>query len=146
MDIVKTLLNEKGREVYSVPPDASVRTLATLMHEKRVGAILVSHGEIPLGIVSERDLVTRVLLQGRDPDATRAEEVMTRDLVAVTESTPIREAMAVMTNRRCRHLPVIEEGRLSGIVTIGDATRWDSRGQRFEIHKLKEYVARKYPA
>jgi CBS domain-containing protein len=145
MDTVKLLLDEKGRDVYSVRPDATVRELANLMNDKRVGAVLIRDEETTKGIVSERDLVTRVLLAGKDPDATRADEIMTRDLVVVTPSTPIREAMAVMTERRCRHLPVLEEGRLEGIVSIGDTTRWDSRDQEFKIRKLHDYVTRKYP-
>lgn len=145
MDKVSTLIREKGSEVIAVSPDDAVLDLARLMTERHIGAVLVLDGDAPLGIVSERDLTTRVLLPGLDPSTTRAEQVMTRDMVAVSPTTSIHQAMAVMTRQRCRHLPVMEGGKLVGLVSIGDCTRWASRNQEVVIRHLSDYIADKYP-
>ena len=145
MGTVSTLIQEKGAEVVAVPAEESVLNLARLMAEKHIGAVLVREGETPVGIVSERDLTTRVLLPGLDPGATRAREIMTRDLVAVSPSATVQEAMAVMTHQRCRHLPVMEGSELVGLVSIGDCTRWVSRDQSVVIRHLRDYIADKYP-
>ena len=144
-DLVSRLLEEKGRDVFSVSPDTSVRTTAEIMAQHRIGAILVLRQEHVAGIFSERDLLTRVLLRGLDPASTPVSEVMSTDMVYVTQETPICEAMAVMTERRCRHLPVLEGGKLHGMISIGDCTRWLSRDQDYTIHHLTHYIHNKYP-
>lgn len=145
MEKVRLLLEEKGTEVVAVSPETPVFDLVRTMSERHIGAVLVLDGKRPVGIVSERDIMTRVLLQGSDPRSVTAGEVMSRDLVVVSPSTPIRETMAVMTQQRCRHLPVMEGGNLVGVVSIGDCTRWVSRSQEFTIHHMKDYIADKYP-
>ncbi|MGA9752348.1 MAG: CBS domain-containing protein [Acidobacteriota bacterium] len=145
MDTVKRILEEKGTEVFSVSPETTVMDAAHLMSEHRIGAVLIMAAGHVRGIFSERDLLQRVLLRGSNSESLPVSEVMSTDMVYVTPDTPVREAMAVMTERRCRHLPVMEEGRLCGMVSIGDCTRWVSRDQDFTIRHLTDYIANKYP-
>jgi CBS domain-containing protein len=145
METVASLLTEKGSEVFSVSPETTAFDLACTMNEHHIGAVIVVENSTPVGIVSERDFLIRVILRGLDPKSVKAGEVMTRDLVVVSPQTPIHEAMAVMTQQRCRHLPVLNEGRLVGLVSIGDCTRWVSRSQEFTIHHMRDYIADRYP-
>lgn len=145
MDRVSRLLEEKGNAIHFVGPESKVWETAAVMAEKRIGAILVMKDVQVLGIFSERDLLTRVLLKGLDPRATPVSEVMSTDMVYVTPDTPVPEAMAVMTQRRCRHLPVMHEGKLQGMISIGDCTRWVSRDQEFTIKHLTDFIHNKYP-
>jgi CBS domain-containing protein len=98
-----------------------------------------------VGIFTERDVLVRVVDAGRDPAATRVEEVMTRELAVIRSATRVEEAMSVMTEKRCRHLPVVEEGRLAGMISIGDVTRWIVRNQRHTIDDLVSYIGGEYP-
>jgi CBS domain-containing protein len=140
MDTVGELLNEKGKDVYSVEPSATVFQAVEMMCARHVGALLVTAAEAVCGIISERDVMTRVILEQRDPAKTLVDEVMTRAVACVLPTTSTREAMAVMTERRCRHLPVVAEGRLVGMLSIGDLVRNASRDQAFEIQMLTEYI------
>jgi CBS domain-containing protein len=145
MDKVKRLIEEKGPEVYSVPPEETVWEAVRTMAGRHIGAILVIDKNQLIGIFSERDLLVRVLLTGLDPTATPIKAVMSTDMVYVTPDTSVREAMAVMTERRCRHLPVMEGQELRGMVSIGDCTRWVSRDQDYTIRHLQDYIHGKYP-
>ena len=109
-----------------------------------IGALLVCNAGVPLGIFSERDLMRRVILARKDPMTTLVEHVMTTDVVCVTPTTRAREAMAIMTNRRCRHLPVVEGGHVTGVLSIGDLVRGASHDQAFEIQLLTDYVRGAY--
>ncbi|WP_437276544.1 CBS domain-containing protein [Sorangium sp. So ce375] len=140
MDNIGEILNRKGRNVYTIPPDATVFEAVQSMCMRRVGALLVSIDGSPSGIISERDVMARVILARRDPAETPVAEVMTCEVVCVEPSTPARQAMAVMTERRCRHLPVVQDGRVVGMISIGDLVHWISREQEFEIRMLTEYV------
>ena len=140
MDNIGEILNRKGRNVYTIPPDATVFEAVQSMCMRRVGALLVSIDGSPSGIISERDVMARVILARRDPAETPVAEVMTCEVVCVEPSTPARQAMAVMTERRCRHLPVVQDGRVVGMISIGDLVHWISREQEFEIKMLTEYV------
>jgi CBS domain-containing protein len=144
MDTVEEILKDKGGDVYAISPRASVLQAVELMCARRVGALLVATTEATLGIVSERDVLSRVILDGRAPDETSVEQVMTRAVACVRPTTTAREAMAVMTERRCRHLPVVAEGGVVGMVSIGDLVRWASREQASEIRMLTEYVSGGY--
>jgi CBS domain-containing protein len=114
------------------------------MCEKHIGALLVTQGRVPLGIFSERDLMRRVILAQKDPVTTYVSDVMTTEVVCVGPTTPAREAMALMTDRRCRHLPVVDAGEVAGILSIGDFVRWMSVEQAFEIRVLTDYVRGAY--
>ena len=139
------ILKEKGSAVLSVGRDATVLDAVEAMCSHKVGAVLVCSGNRPEGIFTERDLMTRVILAHRDPAATRVEDVMTSEVVCVDPDTRAEEAMAIITDRRCRHLPVVGEGQISGLVSIGDLVRWTNRTKEFHIRMLTDYISGKYP-
>ncbi len=145
VDTLDAVLAHKGNTVHWVAPESSVLEAVRKMNQERIGAVLVCSGGTPVGIFTERDVLCRVVDQGRDPYITRVRQVMTTELATVKPSTTIEEAMAVITDRRCRHLPVMEGGTLRGMVSIGDLTRWASRHQEFHIQDLVNYITSKYP-
>ncbi len=140
------LLRRKGPEVHAVSPTATVLDAVEAMNRERVGALVVRDGEALVGMFTERDVLTRVVASGRDPAATPVGTVMTRDLVTVGPEITVEQAMAVITERRCRHLPVVEGGRLVGLLSSGDLTRWVTRNQAWHIEDLVNYITGKYPA
>jgi CBS domain-containing protein len=144
MDTIEEILEDKGYHVHAIAPNATVLEAVELMCARRVGALLVATAEATLGIISERDVMTRVILERRAPSETSVERVMTRAVACVHPTTHAREAMAVMTERRCRHLPVVAEGGVIGMISIGDLVRWASREQEAEIRMLTEYVSGGY--
>jgi len=135
----------KGSTVHSVAPEATVLDAVRAMNRQKIGALLVQNGTEVVGIFTERDVLCRVLDSERDPEATKVSEVMSTELVAVQPSTRVEEAMAVITEKRCRHLPVLDDGELVGLVSIGDLTRWVSRHQEGHIQDLVNYITNKYP-
>ncbi len=142
MPTVTEILSKKGGQVYFVRPDASVLDAAVLMNEHKVGSLVVSDGDEIHGIFTERDVLSRVVAQRRDPAATRVDEVMTRDVVCGTPETSIEEARGVMKNRRLRHLPIVsDEGRLFGMVSIGDLNAHETDAREMTIHFLEAYIA-----
>ena len=144
-DSLKTLLKNKGRTVHAVPPETTVLDAVRKMNQERIGALLVMNGDDLVGIFTERDVLTRIVDQGRDPGATRVAEVMTSKPVVVSAAATVNEAMAVVTEKRCRHLPVVDEGRLVGLVSAGDLTHWVTRGHEYHIQDLVNYITGKYP-
>jgi CBS domain-containing protein len=144
-DTLRTLLKSKGRAVHTVSPESTVLDAVRKMNHERIGALLVmSHDEL-VGIFTERDVLTRVVDQVRDPSATRVAEVMTSQPVVVTAAATINEAMAIVSEKRCRHLPVVDEGKLVGLVSAGDLTHWVTRGHEYHIQDLVNYITGKYP-
>jgi CBS domain-containing protein len=139
-DVAK-LLEGKGTDVLQIDADATVFDAIKRMVEANVGALLVAeHGKVA-GIVTERDYLRRVTLEGRTEEETLVREIMTSPLVYVTPETSVEECMAVMTERRIRHLPVFADGReLVGIVSIGDLVKFKSAEQDFQIKFLTEYI------
>ncbi|MBI2839663.1 MAG: CBS domain-containing protein [Acidobacteria bacterium] len=146
MDTVGTLLREKGSSVLTTPAEATVLQAVEAMCAHKIGAVLVERDGAPAGIFSERDVMSRVILTRKDPSTTKVADVMTRELVCIEPGTAAAEAMAIMTQRRCRHLPVVNEGKVVGMISIGDLVRWASRNQEFEIRMLTDYISGKYPA
>jgi CBS domain-containing protein len=146
-EILKTLIEHKGGEVYSVAPTATVTDAVTTMNAHRIGAVLVMEpgASSPTGIFTERDVLQRVINAGRDPDTVSVREVMTSSLVVVGPSTSVEEAMAVVTEKRCRHLPVVDGDQLVGLVSSGDLTRWMIRDQSIHIDHLVSYITDQYP-
>ena len=122
-DSLGDLLDEQNPVIHSVHPDISVTECINRMNEHRVGAMLVMEEDQLLGIFTERDAITRVLGAGLDPVSTHVSTVMTSNPVWVSTSTTLEEAMSIITNQRIRHLPVIEDGKVLGIVSSGDLTR-----------------------
>jgi CBS domain-containing protein len=137
---VSQILEEKGHDVLQIEADASVFEAVKRMVEANVGSLLVTErGEIA-GIVTERDYLRRVTVEGRTDKETSVREIMSSQLVVVTPQTSIDECMALMTDRRIRHLPVTDRGGVVGIVSIGDVVKFKSKQQSFEIKFLHEYI------
>jgi CBS domain-containing protein len=145
MQPLDRILEEKGRRLFVTAPEATVLEAAELMSEARVGALLVMEGDTLVGIFSERDVMSRVVLRGLDPKRTYIREVMTRDVVCVENDVSPDDAMAIITGRRVRHLPVIQGRRVVGVVSIGDLVRWAIRDREQSIVQLNEYVIGRYP-
>lgn len=141
METVADIVADKGDRVYSVKPGTTVIDAVDVMCKRHVGAILVSDDYArPIGVFSERDLMARVVLRRLDPLTTLVDEVMTRELACVDLDTTATEAMAIMTQRRCRHLPVMNDGHVVAMISIGDLVRDASRHQEYEIRLLHEYI------
>jgi CBS domain-containing protein len=139
-DVAK-LLEGKGTDVLRIDADATVFDAIRRMVDSNVGALLVTERGKVAGIVTERDYLRRVTLEGRTAEETLVREIMTSPLVYVTPETSVEECMAVMTERRIRHLPVFADGRdLVGIVSIGDVVKFKSAEQDFQIKFLTEYI------
>lgn len=140
------LLERKGRQLYSVAPDATVYEAIALMSEKGIGAVLVIEGQKLRGILSERDYTRKVILQGRASKETHVEEIMTREVVVAPPDITVEDAMRLMTGNRIRHLPVMEGDGVSGIVSIGDLVKWVISTQEETITHLRHYIAGGYMA
>ena len=134
------ILEEKGGEVLKVDADASVFEAVQLMVEKNVGSLLVTEGGDITGIVTERDYLRRVALEGRTDRETPIREIMSSPLIVASPDTTVDECMALMTDRRIRHVPVVEEGGVVGVVSIGDLVKFKSKLQTFEIQYLTNYI------
>src|ERR671914_347860 len=140
MNRVKEILDDKGQDVLQIEADASVYDAVKQMVEAGVGSPLVTEGgEVP-GIFTERDYLRRMTLEGRDDKGTAVREVMSSPLVVVTPEDTIDECMAMMTDRRIRHLPVVVESDVVGVVSIGDIVKFKSKQQSFEIKYLTDYI------
>ena len=140
MTTVRQILQNKGYDVWSVPPDATVYEALELMAEKNIGAVLVLDGERVAGIFSERDYARRVVLHGKSSKTTPIHEVMTSKVFYVRPDHTIEECMALMTDKRIRHLPVMENERLIGIISIGDVVKAMISQQQFIIEQLEHYI------
>ena len=140
MNKVAEILEEKGHDVLRIEASASIYDAVKRMVDRNVGALLVMDGGEVAGIVTERDYLRRVALQGRPDEETPVREIMSSPLVVVTPETSIDECMALMTDRRIRHLPVVDGGEVAGIVSIGDVVKFKSKQQSFEIQFLHDYI------
>jgi CBS domain-containing protein len=146
MKRVQDILAQKpSQEIFTIAPEDSLMNAVVSMVEKNVGALLVTTGGRLIGIVTERDYLRFVAAQGRTARDTPVREVMTRTVIYVTPGSTVEEAMAVMTEKRIRHLPVLDEGRLLGVISIGDVVKQNARLKEFQIRTLQEYIADNYP-
>jgi CBS domain-containing protein len=138
---VSQILEEKGHDVLQIEAESSVHEAVKAMVAANVASLLVTEdGEIT-GIITERDYLRRVTVEGRTDEGTSVREIMSSPLIVVTPHTSIDECMALMTDRRIRHLPVVDDrGRVVGIVSIGDVVKFKSKQQSFEITFLHEYI------
>jgi CBS domain-containing protein len=144
MSTIRTILEGKSPVVHSIFPDDSVLRAVQVMCTNRVGALLVELEGRVVGILSERDVMLRVVLAQRAASSTTVDDVMTSDVVSVDVDSESEEAMALMTERRVRHLPVLDHGSVTGIVSIGDLVRSVSAEQDYELRTIKEYVSGAY--
>jgi len=142
---VTILLKEKGTTVFWISDDSTVDAAVAEMNRHRIGAVLAkSEGKV-VGIFTERDVLTRVIASGRDPKATTIREVMTTDYKWITRDTSVEDAMQLMTDKRVRHLPVLENHEAVGMISIGDITRWLLKVNEMEAENLRRYVFDEYP-
>ena len=137
---VKTILDTKGHEFWSVGPQTSVYDAVRLMAEKEVGSVLVLENGKVQGIVTERDYARKVVLEGKTSPATPVAEIMTAQVLCTHPEQTIEEAMALMTEKRVRHLPVLVDGQITGVVSIGDLVKAVISEQQFLIQQLESYI------
>lgn len=139
------ILRHKGSRVSHVTPESTVQDAVKQMNRERVGALLVMVGDTIVGIFTERDLLSRVVAEDRSPVKTLVGDVMTTEIVAVKPTRTVGEAMQIVSEKRVRHLPVVEDGRLLGIISSGDLTRWTVAEKEGLIHSLMDYIQGTYP-
>ena len=145
MGMIAHVLATKGTQVHSIRPTDTVFDAVKKMVEVNSGSLIVMEGDEVRGIITERDYLRNIVLAGRTSKETQVREIMTTKLVVVEPSTSVEEAMAIMTDRHIRHLPVIERGKLGGIVSIGDLVKQISQDRKFEVQYLTDYITGKYP-
>jgi CBS domain-containing protein len=141
MKLVKHLLDNKGGALISIVEDASVLDAVTLMADHSVGSLLVMDGQVLKGIVTERDYARKVIIKGRSSDTTRVGEIMTSEVVTATLQQTVKECMTVMTERKIRHLPVVDDERVVGMISIGDLVQAIIAHQQEEIQHLEQYIS-----
>jgi len=140
MTTVRQLLDRKGRAIFSVKPEAPVLEAIRAMAEYHVGALLVMAGEALAGIVSERDYARKVILKGRSSGDTPVRDIMTTSVLTVSPEATVQQCMQLVTDKRVRHLPVIEDGRVVGMVSIGDLVKAVIAEQQQQIEQLESYI------
>jgi CBS domain-containing protein len=141
MFVVKDLLYEKGDDVWSITPEVTVREALEMMAEKRIGALLVMEADQPVGVFSERDLARRIIRVKESPLDQPVNRIMTSPVITVEPLQSIEECMGLMTDKHVRHLPVVERGRVIGIISIGDVVAAMIRSREKTIRKLENYIA-----
>src|SRR6266566_7226220 len=140
MKQISDLLNEKGRDVWSLPPDATVYDAIDQMAEKGVGALLVMEGERLVGIVSERDYARKVILKGKASREIQVREIMSHPVICISPELTVEQTMALMTDNHVRHLPVVVEEAVVGVISIGDVVRAIIEDKEFYIQQLTTYI------
>ncbi len=141
MKLVKHLLDAKGRNIISVDPGLSVLDAIRLMADKRVGALIVMQADKLNGIVTERDYARKVIIKGRSSESTRVDEIMTADVLTTTPDQTVQHCMSVMSEGRFRHLPVVDDDAVVGIISIGDLVQAIIADQKEEIEHLEHYIS-----
>ena len=142
MTHVRHLLDRKGRAIYSVKPDDPVLEAIRVMADRHVGALLVMEGARLVGIVSERDYARKIILKGRSSADTPVSQIMSSPVLTVGPQSSVQECMELMTEHRVRHLPVVESGRVVGVVSIGDLVKAVIQDQQETIEQLESYIHR----
>ena len=142
---VRSLLRNKGRVIWSIGPEETVFRAIEIMSEKQIGCLVVLIGGQLAGIVSERDYARKVILKGRSSQETRVRDIMSTPALFVTPEKTVADAMRIMTNRRVRHLPVLEGDKVVGMLSIGDLVNWVIDSQQQTIKHLHNYIAGNYP-
>jgi CBS domain-containing protein len=144
MITVKDILDEKGHTAWTIGPDAKVLEALELMAKKGLGALVVLENDEVVGIMSERDYARKIMLMGRQSQDTPVRDIMTREVYGVHDDTTAEECMALMTDKHIRHLPVCKEGKLAGIISIGDVVKAVITDQKVKIENLENYIMGKY--
>ena len=142
LDSVSAILKHKGGQVWFIDPEATVYEALEVMANKGIGALLVSQGAKLLGVISERDYARRIILHGRSSKATKVREIMSSPAVTLNRDASVDEAMRIMTERRIRHLPVMnQDGSVAGIVSVGDLVKWIITSHEKTIEQLESYIS-----
>lgn len=142
---IDMLLSDKGSDVWSINPRATVFDAIKLMAEKNVGALLVTEGETLVGILSERDYTRKVILKGKSSRETPVKDIISSNPIVVSPSDSVMDCMRLMTQNRIRHLPVLDGDRIVGVVSIGDLVNWTISAQSAAIDQLHKYISGEYP-
>jgi CBS domain-containing protein len=145
VDSVRLVLKQKGQDIWYVSPDACVYDAIEIMAEKYVGALLVVADGNLVGVVSERDYARKVILQGKSSKQTQVKEIMTSPAIFVTPDHTVEDSMRIMTEKHIRHLPVVDNGKILGVVSIGDLVKWMISAQQQTISQLHSYITNTYP-
>ena len=140
MTTIKQVLDRKGHDVLTVRPDDTVRHALEQMASRNVGAVIVTEKDAPVGIFTERDYARNVILKGRSSSNTPIRDIMVSDVIFVQPEQTVDECMAIMSEKRFRHLPVLQEGKLVGIISIGDLVKTIIDEQAFTIEQLQGYI------
>ena len=140
MKTIKDILKTKGTTIWSISPDASVFDALTLMAEKNAGAVIVMEAGKLVGILSERDYARKVIIKGKTSKKTKVREIMTEKVLYVSSSQKVEDCMALMTEKRIRHLPVLENETLIGVISIGDVVKAVISDQKNVIDQLEKYI------
>ncbi|HWM27938.1 MAG TPA: CBS domain-containing protein [Woeseiaceae bacterium] len=141
MKLVCHLLDSKGRDVLSIGPDASVLDAIKLMSDKGIGALVVMDGDAMAGIVTERDYARKVILKGRASETTPVRDIMSVDVVTTSSHESVEKCMNTVTDLRIRHLPVVDDGKVCGIISIGDLVKAIIADQQHAIEQLEHYIS-----
>ena len=143
---ITAILDRKGRTVFSVAPRTSVADAVAEMNRHRVGSVLVLDGGKLVGIFTERDVLRRVVGASVDPRESVVADVMTTGVITISPDATVEETMVIFTEKRCRHLPVLDQGQLVGTISIGDITRWMADAHQAEAEHLKNYITSGFSA
>ncbi len=138
---ISALLERKGSVVHAVPSTVTIAKAVDEMNRHRIGSIVVLENQRAVGIFTERDVLRRVVGQNVDPRVMRVADVMTTNLITIAPETSIEQTMILFADKRCRHLPVLSDGKLVGLISIGDISRWMADSHRAEAEHLKNYIA-----
>jgi CBS domain-containing protein len=138
---IATLLEQKSGAIFTVPSTVTVAEAVSQMNTNKVGSVLVMSGLRLVGIFTERDVLRRVVGAGIDPISTPITKVMTSEVLTIEPCTTVQQVMNLFTDKRCRHLPVVQDGRLLGLISIGDVSRWVANSHRAEAESLRQYIA-----
>lgn len=145
-DPVGAVIHHKGHEIWSVSPNASVLDAIAIMSAKNVGALLVMEGKVLCGILTERDYTRKVVLKGRSSKDTAVRTIMNPDISCVHPTDTVEKCMKIMSQPGVRHLPVVADGQVIGVISLGDLVRWIMSAQKVMIDHLERYIAGSYPA
>ncbi len=141
MKLIKHLLDRKGRQIISIKPEDSVLDAIRLMAEKGIGSLVVMEDQELLGIMSERDYARKVIIKGRSSERTAVSEIMTVNVFTTSSSETVNDCMSVMTEKKIRHLPVVEDNAVIGMISIGDLVEAIISDQQEEIEQLEHYIS-----
>ena len=143
---VSALIERKGSDVFAVASTITIAEAVAEMNRKRVGCIIIIDAGKIAGIFTERDVLSRVVGADLNPKTVRVSEVMTKNVLSITPDATVEQTMVIFAEKKCRHLPVIENGQLKGLVSIGDISRWVADVSRAEADHLKNYIAGGFPS